>query len=488
MSTHRPFSWWDRFAYALLLLVVAGIPWPWGSVNAVPQAIALLLTGLGLIFTMLAPEAEHWPKGRTFRLAVVAWLVWLTWLAFSLLPLPTSWLAVLSPVAAETHQSIATLGIAPANTLSVEPSATRLYLITSTGLFAIYLLAARTIHSPARRRGLLAVMALVAGAQAFYGLGMTLTGQEIGFFERKTYGRGWATGTFINRNHYSNLLALGAACALGLLLAWRTSPSPVRGWRGRLLRGMDWLMSPALVWRVLLLVMLSAVVLSQSRMGNVVFVLVMAFGVLLWTALYNRARLLTAVLLLASFAVADLWIVNNYYGLDRVVQRLDDTELETEQRAIALRDLQPLIDSYRLTGSGGGSFQSVFMATQSEGLRGLYDHAHNEYAEFAIEHGFAGLGWMLLMGALHLAHALRLLRFRRSAETRALALAGAVALLATGLHALTDFILHIPALRVWVVVLMGAVAAASANIYAGSKRRVSASGSLGTNLASAIAP
>lgn len=487
MSAHRPFSWWDRSAYGLLLLVVACIPWPWGSVNAVPQALALLLTGLGLMFSMLAPEADRWPQGRTFRLAVVAWLFWLAWLALSLLPLPPDLLAALSPAAAQAHQSIAALGIAPANTLSVEPSATRLYLITSTGLFAIYLLAARTIHSPSRRRGLLMVMALVAGAQAFYGLGMTLTGQEIGFFERKTYGRGWATGTFVNRNHYSNLLALGGACALALLLCWSSPATPVRGWRGRLLRAMDWLMSPALVWRVLLLVMLSAVVLSQSRMGNVVFLLVMAFGVLLWTALYNRARLLTAVLLLASFAVADLWIVNNYYGLDRVVQRLDDTELETEQRAIALRDLQPLIESYRLTGSGGGSFQSVFMATQSEALRGLYDHAHNEYAEFAIEHGFAGLGWMLLMGALHLTHALRLLRVRRSAETRALALASAVALLAAGLHALTDFILHIPALRVWVVVLMGAVAAASANIYAVSKRRVAASDSIATKPASGIA-
>ncbi len=471
-------AWQDRLAYALLLLLVAAIPWPWGSVGAAAQSAALLLTGLGLACSLLAADGGRWPKSTAFRLGAAAWLLWLCWLALSLMPLPIGWLGQLSPAALPLHQGVLALGIEPAYTLSVEPSSSRTDLLTSSGLFGLYLLAARSVRGEARRRGLLITIALVAGAQALYGLGMTLTGSEIGFFERKVYGRGWATGTFVNRNHFAHLLALGAAAALALLLAWRSPASSVGGWRGRLLRLLTWVMSPALVWRVLLLVLLSAVVLSQSRMGNAAFVVALVFGVLLWTVLHDRARLLTAVLLLSSFAVADLWIVSHYYGLERVVKRLDDTELETEQRVIALRDLQPLVENYRLTGAGGGSFQSLFLASQSENLEGLYDHAHNEYAEFAVEHGLVGLAWLLLIGLLHLGHSVNLLRSRRSAGTRAIALAAAVALVAAGLHASTDFILHIPALRSWLVVLIGAVAGATAKVYASGHRASPASGAM----------
>lgn len=470
MNAHRASPWQDRLAFGLLLLLLAGMPWPWGGVSTSLQATALLLTGLGLGLSMLARDAPRWPRSLTFRFSVAGWLLWLATLGITLLPLPSPWLAMLSPSAAALHANVSNLGIAAANTLSVEPGATRSYLLASAGLFGVYLLAARTVSSSKRRRALLIVMAVVAGAQAFYGLGMTLTGTEIGFFERKVYGRGWATGTFINRNHFAHLLALGGAAALGLLLSWRSSDRSRSGWRGGLLSVINWLMSPALIWRVLLLVLLSAVVLSQSRMGNVAFMVAMAFGVLAWTFFYDRARILTAVLLISSFAVADLWIVSRYYGLERVVERLDDTELETEQRAIALRDLEPLILDYQWVGSGGGSFQSVFMASQSEQLSNRYDHAHNEYAEFIIEHGLFGLAWMLSMAALHFGHALRLLRSRRSPGTRALALAAATALIAAGLHAATDFILHIPALRLWLVILMGAVAAASASPYARSNK------------------
>jgi hypothetical protein len=183
--------------------------------------------------------------------------------------------------------------------------------------------------------------------------------------------------------------------------------------------------------------------------------------------------LLTAGLLLVSFAVADLWIVNRYYGLERVVERLDDTELETEQRVVALRDLEPLLERYRLTGAGGGSFQSVFLSIQSDELRGLYDHAHNEYAEFAIEYGLPGLAWMLLFGTMHLVHAGQVLRRRRSAGARAIGLAAATALIAAALHATSDFILHIPALGLWLVIMLGAVAGTTANPYARRGQRPS---------------
>ena len=449
----------DRLAFGLLLAMVVWLPWPWGSVGALSQGVVLMLTGLGLLLSLVARDGSQWPRNRAFRVAVMAWLLWLTWLLISLVPLPPDWLALLSPKAAAVHGSMRELGVDPAWCLSLEPVASRQYLVASAGLFGLYLLSARTVRDSRRRLLLLSVFAASAGVQAFYGLGMTLSGAEIGFFQKKVYGLGWATGSFVNRNHFAHLLALGAACALGLLLSQPAERIRHGGWRGATLRFTGWLMSPAAVWRVLLLVLLSAVVLSQSRMGNVAMTVALIVGVLLWVLVYDRSKLGLALILIGSFLIADLWVVNRYFGLSKVVERLDETELITEQRSVALRDLQPLVGPYLLTGSGGGSFQSLFMGGQSPQLKGLFDHAHNEYAEFLIEHGVLGLGWLLAMGALHGLHALRVLRQRRRAGARALALAGLVALVAAALHSSVDFILHIPALRSWLAVLMGALIA-----------------------------
>lgn len=450
--------WRDRLAYALLLALVCWLPWPWGSVGTLAQGMVLLLTGLALLLSWSAPD-RHWPGHRAFRWALAGWGLWLLWLTLALLPLPPALLGLLSPPARAIHESVAALGVSPAWTLSVEPVASRQLLVATFGLLGLYLLAARSVQSSRRRLGLLVAIAATAGVQAFYGLGMTLSGSEIGFLERKTYGLGWATGTFVNRNHFAHLLALGAAAAVGLLLTQPRSRESRECWRGRFLRFSAWLMSPAAVWRVLLLVLLVAVVLSQSRMGNLVVSAVLVASVLLWILLHDRSRMAPALVLLASFVAADLWIVNRYYGLERVVDRLEDTELATEQRAIALRDLRPLAGQYLATGAGGGSFQSLFMGVQSPELVGLFDHAHNEYVEFLIEHGVPGLAWLLAMGLLHGIHALRLLRRRRNRAALALALAGFGALLAAALHAGTDFVLHIPALRGWLAVLMGALIA-----------------------------
>lgn len=451
-------AWPERIAYAMLLAMVCWLPWPWGSVGELSQGALLALTGLALLLSLL-PAAVPWPRSRAFRTALVGWLAWLAWLALSVVPLPPDLVQALSPASAALHEGMTALAAEPAWTLSAQPEASRRHLLVSAGLFGLYLLAARTVRDDRRRLLLLALLAVSAGVQALYGLGMTLTGAEIGFFAKKTYGIGWATGSFVNRNHFAHLLALGAAVALGLLLSQRSERIAHRGWRGGLLRITAWLMSPAAVWRVLLLVLLVAVVLSQSRMGNLVLTAVLVVSVLLWVLLHDRARLTTALLLLGSFAVADLWIVERYYGLQKVVSRLEDTELAGEQRTVALRDIAPLVGPYLATGSGGGSFQSLFLGVQSTELRGLYDHAHNEYAEWLIEHGVFGLVWLLAMGLLHALHALRTLRQRRSRGARALALAGFAALLAAALHSAADFVLHIPALRGWLAVLMGALVA-----------------------------
>lgn len=470
MRTELLAPWQERCARLLLLVLVVIVPWPWGSVSVTAQALETMLVGIALGLALFSPGSTGWPRSRCFRLGVCLWLVWLVWLALSLLPLPVGLLRVLSPAAEQLHRQALGPGEPfSAGTVSLARAASADEWLQSLTLFGLYLLAARVLRGNAHRRRLLVVMAVMGTMQALYGVGMTLTGREMGFFAHKWSGLGWATGTFVNRNHFAHLLALAGAAALALLLTRPAKAVSQGGWRRVAIGVIDWLMSPALVWRALVLILLAGVVVSQSRMGNVAFVLALAAGLMAWTLLHGRRHLVATLLLVASFVVADLWIVDHYYGLERVVQRIDQTDLGQEQRAVALRDLAPLIETYALTGSGGGSFRSLFMPVQSRELTGFYDHAHNEYAEFAIEHGVFGLVWMLLIGLLHAAHAIRLVHYRRSVGARALGLAAVMVLTAVAIHATADFVLHIPALRFWLVALLGAVAGATANPYSSGR-------------------
>ena len=72
-------------------------------------------------------------------------------------------------------------------------------LLLSLGLFLLAFLTIVLVRS--RRRALLVLYTLVLAGfvQAVYGSLMMLSGMEWGFLEPKEYGRGLATGTFINR-------------------------------------------------------------------------------------------------------------------------------------------------------------------------------------------------------------------------------------------------------------------------------------------------
>src|ERR1019366_4217210 len=104
--------------------------------------------------------------------------------------------------------------------------------------------------------------------QAAYGSLMTLSGLEYGFFIHRE--SGVATGTFINRNHLAGYLEMCLAAGVGLMLAELSSTSAA-GWRDSARRLLRTLLSNKARVRLALVVMVTGLVLTRSRMGNVAF-------------------------------------------------------------------------------------------------------------------------------------------------------------------------------------------------------------------------
>jgi putative inorganic carbon (HCO3(-)) transporter len=447
----------DRWIFGLLLVLLFWLPLPWGSKPAAASAFFGLATaGLVVARLVIAWRGDVLPAlPPAARLALGLWMAWLGWCGLLMLPLPETVVAFLSPHAHALHLAVdAVPGGSAQHSLSIAPGASaRQFILGANYLALFWLVLVIVARQRSRQRLVLGTLVLSGLAQALYGSVMTLSGLEYGFLEPKSVGHGWATGTFVNRNHLAGYLELTLSAGIALVLADLRSGTP-QTWRQRLAGLVDLLLSPRMRVRVLLALMVVALVLTRSRMGNVAFFIALAICGNLYILLRHPKYLLRSFLFFASLVLVDLLIVSEHYGLEKVVQRIESTDLRTEQRTLVFRDLVPVIQQYGLVGAGPGSFPDAFAPHRSQDIAFHYDHAHNDYAEFLIETGVVGCA---LLGALAFTtwwHALRVLRRRRDPAAAAIAFAGAMGLLALAIHSLVDFNLHIPAVAATLVTLM----------------------------------
>lgn len=443
----------DRLIFAGLLLLLAALPWPRGS--NLPAAESLMGLSVGLLLCAWAAQylRRRLPKprlNRASKAALTIALLWLLWCAGHLIPLAPETLQALAPAASETHSALASLGLPALHTLSIAPGETlRQVLLTATYL-GLYLLTLLLCGSRPRQRLTLIAVVTVALAQALYAVQAHFSGLDL-FGTTRTDGR--ASGSFVNPNHLAAYLELALAAGLGLVLAdlrgWSGG-----GWRHWVAQFIELSFSTKFRIRVFLIAIVVALVLTQSRMGNAAFFISLCVCGSLYLLLRRRQWLGRGLLLFGSVLLIDLWIVSDRFGLQRVVERIEQTELQQEERPLVLADLEPVFERHALWGAGLGGFEAAYSPYRDAVITKRYDHAHNEYAEFLIDAGAPGV---LLLGMLVLLHALHFLRVivRRQEPLRSgVAFAALMALIAVLVHALAEFLLHIPAVAASFVVLM----------------------------------
>ncbi len=336
--------------------------------------------------------------------------------------------------------------------LSVDTAAsfdTFLKSLCYTLLFGLTLALADT---QARVRQLCLAIVVMAAFQACYGSLMVLSGVEHSFFAEKEFYRNTATGTFINRNHLAGYLELAGGLGIGLLVAGLNN-NDTRGWRNATRQLVRLLLSQKLLVRLLLAVIVIGLVMTRSRMGNVAFFSSMSgCGLLYLLITRNRSR--GALLLFGSLLLIDLLIVGNFFGVEQLAQRLEQTSTENESRDEVVRDSLPIIQDFPITGTGGGTFVAVFQQYSQEQYGFLYDHAHNDFVQFAVEFGLIGCALLVLLVFYALWQAIAAMLQRREALMRGLGLGCTIGIIALMIHSATDFNLQIPANAALFVVVL----------------------------------
>lgn len=372
---------------------------------------------------------------RSSWFVLFVFVLWLMFIAIQLTPLSTQIIHALSPLALEHWSSIAE------PVLSIDLKVTRISWLLSLSYVLIFFLTLVLITNRKRLKTMAYTLVFSGLFQAMYGavVAMSTPGSV-------------AEGTFFNRNHLAGYLEMTIAVGIGLLIA-SLGVTYGETLKKKALNIFRLLLSAKARLRASLIIMVIALVLTHSRMGNTAF-----FASLLITGaiglVFSKYATRSVVILLVSLVIIDILIVGQWFGLEKVKQRLEQTSAATEIRdevdIYALRQWQ----DYRLTGSGLGSFYVVFPQYREADIPVYHLQTHNDYLQFATETGVIGLILLGLITLSSLFVALLAQYRRRDPLMRGMSFASIMGITAILIHSSVDFNLQIPANAATFVILL----------------------------------
>jgi O-antigen ligase len=333
---------------------------------------------------------------------------------------------------------------------SLAPSQTFNHLLLGSAFTLLFVLVLDLFTTRKSINLLLGTLIISGTFQAFYGSTMALSGLEWSFFATNEYMQGLATGTFVNRNHLAGYLEISAACGIGLLLA-------LRDHRALSFKSIiTWLTGPKALIRIGLAIMVIGLVMTRSRMGNIAFVSSMLTTGILLAVASPKYRFKLAIIL-ASLLIIDLLIVSQYFGLDELQQRLVNTQIDDKivggevlikqnvNRDEVLDYSVILLQQHALIGSGAGSFEVIFPSVAGADITHHFEHAHNDYIQFAIEYGIPASAALIFFVFYTFYHGAKALCLTSSTYRSGIGFACVMGMTTIGIHSIADFNLQIPA-------------------------------------------
>lgn len=267
--------------------------------------------------------------------------------------------------------------------LTIDPFATKSELLKTVAYACFFTATVFVARTRSHIRLIVYVIVLMGLLQAL-----------IGSVQQLLFDLPRSRGTFASPNHYAGYLEVALSMAIGLILSQqgerKLSSNPivefVAGPRGRL--------------RILIVIMVIGLIMSRSRMGNLAFLT----SILITSAVaffYTRKLSRNMIVLLGSIFLLDIAIIGNYFGLERLEERLRQSPGAVTGRVNLFNYNLDIIQDHPVAGVGGGAYETAMRDYRDQFLTARFDHAENDYLEFLVELGAIGtlpLLCLLLLG------------------------------------------------------------------------------------------
>lgn len=400
----------DTMPFLLILIAVFIAPWPAGSNRdwAWPVlSILISLSTLGVLF-----QSQRLIT-RPLRLMLVAFFGLIIVMCLQLWGIP----GVISPMTSSYFD-------------------TRSEILKTVTLMAFAFTASQVLRSEKRVNILIYAALLTA-----------LTEALLGGTQQLLFGADRASGSFANPNHFASYLNMTICLTIGLFLAVVATPSD-----GNKRPLIEVLVGEAARLRGVIIILVIALVMSRSRMGNFAFLAGIAISIAIMH-LYSRKLNKTAIILLASIILIDGIILGSYFGIDRLGERLKNSTEQAVMRVELQQYNFSILADNPWFGVGAGSYEIAFTPYRDAFVPKKATHAETDYMEFLVELGLTGSVALLGILLIGIFGQITLLK-NGNPHQRNIAfgcLAGTVTLL---IHAIAEVNLQIPANSLLFVMLL----------------------------------
>ncbi len=454
---------WLHFALeGIILLLAAVTPWAFGGIEPFAVFGIHILVGLLILFWCLAIVVQRsfpWPS----CLFLMLWSLLTLFTVFQLIPMPNSILRIISPKSLETQEFFYphhleqiqdhTLQheIPQSFSISLLPGETRIFLMQCLVLLVIF----TVVRTYLANRGVyirLAWICLInAAALSLLGLLQFFSSpRDFVYWSFQAEGAG-VFSSFICRTHF----AMYANLCFGLGLSLFYEKKKKENWGGD--SYFEVLQNPKKLWLISLMALVMVGVGFSLSRGGVLALVGSALLVLIlqMKRQQNRIAISSIVWVVPITGLLFAWI-----GSKPVESRLDtlaSKALTEDGRWNLWKDSLRLLPDYPLFGTGGGTFDRSEAMVRKAGPKSYWslDHAHNEYLEALTEGGIVrfilitGMIWIIFRSIIPV------IRKTSSSSIASVLQGGLFSLLALSFQSFFDFGVHIPAVAILAMIIVG---------------------------------
>jgi len=389
-------------------------------------------------------------------------LLLLVYSLFQLLPLPPGLLKVLSPGTYALYRD--SIWIADPGrwvSLSLNVKGTIAFFFRYAAYTCVYILAIQLQTDRRALRKMVTGLVVFGACLAFFGiLPHLLPNNRLYWFRELTKG-GVPFGPYVNRNHYAGLIGMIVPLAISGFLYYR--PEVTQGSLRKQFLGAltHYAANRHMLFGFAAVLMATSVFVSLSRGGIVSLCIAMIFsGALIMTS--HKQRRVGVILILVFVAV--LYSVG-WFGWSPIFERFEDLRNSRDEisefRLEIWKDSLGIVKDFPLTGTGFGSYITIYPQYRTISAPGIVDHAHNDYIELLADGGIIAVilaVWFL--SSIAYRSAVLFLK-QREPFARYLFIGSLTGIVSILVHSMADFNLQIGANGLYLFLLSGLLVSGS---------------------------
>ncbi len=385
----------QKFAQYLVLFLLATIPCIFGAVHPITTGVYTVVISLAL-GTWLLINARVFTNTCFCSTGYILLLLFISSIILSLIPIPVQWLATLSPARSSFLEAAHQLA-------GVHVQYAPLGYNSTAGILTVSFLLALSCYAttlkillrsdPSFLKKILFTFLAIGTMEAIYGL-IQATNPHLGVLwltDIKQF-RGMARGTIIYKNQYAALLNMIWPLTMGLaLLYFKITPPDKtlsksrrrhkRSSRKRRSSSANHRFQGFFFLFLSSLIML-AVLFSQSRGGILSMILILLLLLIFFPISLKNKLFLSGFFIIFSASYGSI------IGFTSIVDRFMLIQQGGQIRFNIWLSSLPMLYDHLLLGTGIGSYiliSTIYLKKFPENI--IFDRAHNDYLEFAIELG-----------------------------------------------------------------------------------------------------